>query len=245
MEEGVALEADVNERALHAGQHFGDPALVDVADHTARTFALDEDLDDLIVLQDRDPRVVLRRGDDHLLAHAHSSVGFDRRPATARRTARRANVPMRISFDAAKKYVGLYLGNGETALGSVQPADFSIERGSYGDPHVRPGPVAQWDLPERGSAAGHEVDARAERTQERRHLLGGVLEVAVHETENLAARIINAGAERRRLAEIAPKADDVHAGVVLVDVGEHLEGLVGRAVIHDHRTPVRSALGDE
>src|SRR5436190_16541358 len=67
VEKRVAFEADVNKGGLHAGQHFRDPALVDVANHAALTFALDEDLDDLVLLEDRDARVVIVRGDDHLL----------------------------------------------------------------------------------------------------------------------------------------------------------------------------------
>jgi hypothetical protein len=69
VEEGVALEADVNEGGLHAGQHLRHPALVDVANDAALAFPLDEDLDDLVVLEDGDPRVVGAGGDDHLLVH--------------------------------------------------------------------------------------------------------------------------------------------------------------------------------
>ena len=69
VEEGVPFESDVNERGLHAGEDLRDPPLVDVADHAARALALDEDLDDLIVLEDGDPRVVVAGGDDHLLVH--------------------------------------------------------------------------------------------------------------------------------------------------------------------------------
>jgi hypothetical protein len=35
VQKAVALQADVNERALHAGQHFRHPALVDVPHHAA------------------------------------------------------------------------------------------------------------------------------------------------------------------------------------------------------------------
>src|SRR6185503_4662125 len=73
VEKAVAFEAEINESRLHAGQHFGYPALVHVAHHAARALALDEDLGNLIVLEDRDPRFVGARGDDHLLAHARSS----------------------------------------------------------------------------------------------------------------------------------------------------------------------------
>jgi hypothetical protein len=73
VEKRVTLEADVNERGLHPGEDLGDPPLVDIADDTARFLALDEDLDDLIVLEDGDPRVEVARGDDHLLVHGHNS----------------------------------------------------------------------------------------------------------------------------------------------------------------------------
>jgi hypothetical protein len=36
VEKAVALETEVNERRLHAGQHFGNPALVHVAHDSAR-----------------------------------------------------------------------------------------------------------------------------------------------------------------------------------------------------------------
>ena len=81
VEERVALEAYVNKGGLHAGQDFRDPALVDVADDTALILALDEDLDDLVVLEDRDTRVVPARGDDHLLVHGKSSAKAVTTPA--------------------------------------------------------------------------------------------------------------------------------------------------------------------
>ena len=74
VEERVAFEAYVNKGGLHAGQHLRDPALVDVADDAALILALDEDLDDLVVLEDGDTRVVPARGDDHLLVHGRSSA---------------------------------------------------------------------------------------------------------------------------------------------------------------------------
>ena len=74
VQERIALEPDVNERRLHPGQDLRDPALVDVADHAALMLALDEDLDDLVVLEDRDPRLVVAGGDDHLLVHGTHSI---------------------------------------------------------------------------------------------------------------------------------------------------------------------------
>ena len=67
VEEAVALEADVNERALHAGQHFRDPALVDIPDDAAMPLPLDEDLGHEILLENGDHRLVAVGRDDHFL----------------------------------------------------------------------------------------------------------------------------------------------------------------------------------
>ena len=49
VQEPVALEADVDERRLHAGEHVVDDALVDVADDRPLAAALDVELGDLAV----------------------------------------------------------------------------------------------------------------------------------------------------------------------------------------------------
>ena len=74
IEETVAFETEVNERRLHAGKDFRDPAFVEIANDATLMLAFDEDLGNLIVLEDRDPCFVGARGDDHLLGgHARSS----------------------------------------------------------------------------------------------------------------------------------------------------------------------------
>jgi hypothetical protein len=73
VEKAVALETEVNERRLHAGQHFGYPALVQIANYAALPFALDKNLGDLVFLEDCNPCLVGARGDDHLLGHARNS----------------------------------------------------------------------------------------------------------------------------------------------------------------------------
>ena len=52
VQEAVLLEADVDERGLHAGEHVVDAALVDVADDRAAAAALDVELGDAPVLVD-------------------------------------------------------------------------------------------------------------------------------------------------------------------------------------------------
>ena len=82
VEEAVALEADVDEGGLHAGQDLRHPSLVDVADDAALALALDEDLGDQVVLEDGHLRLVAVRGDDHLLGH-HEPLHGARAAGTA------------------------------------------------------------------------------------------------------------------------------------------------------------------
>ena len=67
VEKAVALEADIDEGGLHAGQDLRDPALVDVADDAALPLAFDEDFRDEVVFEDGHHRFVAIGGDDHLL----------------------------------------------------------------------------------------------------------------------------------------------------------------------------------
>ena len=52
---GALLEADVDERRLHAGQHALDPTLVDVAGDATLALPLDVELAEVAVLDERDP----------------------------------------------------------------------------------------------------------------------------------------------------------------------------------------------
>ena len=61
VKERALLGADVDERRLDARKHRFDLAEVDVADHAAGCPAVDEQLDKLVVLQDRDARLARRR----------------------------------------------------------------------------------------------------------------------------------------------------------------------------------------
>src|SRR5207244_10028748 len=79
VQKAVALEADVNERALHAGQHLRHPALVDIADDAPLPLPLDEDLAEEIVLEDGHLRLVAIRGHNHFLRHSRNSVPGRRR----------------------------------------------------------------------------------------------------------------------------------------------------------------------
>ena len=73
VEEAVALEAEVDEGRLHAGQDLADAALVDVADDAPLPLAFDEDFGDEIVFEDGHHGFVAVGGDDHLLGHSQNS----------------------------------------------------------------------------------------------------------------------------------------------------------------------------
>ena len=72
VQERGALEADLDEGALHAGQHARDAAEVDVADQPARARALDVQLLHDALLEHRDARLLRRHVDEDLVAHCGS-----------------------------------------------------------------------------------------------------------------------------------------------------------------------------
>src|ERR1043165_2490327 len=91
VEEGVALEAEVDEGGLHAGEDFGDAAFVDVADDGALPRPLDPELDDLPFVEHGDARFVLRGVDDDLARHAAAIMAACRRCSPSTSAARSAH----------------------------------------------------------------------------------------------------------------------------------------------------------
>ena len=69
MQEGSALEADLDERALHAGQHAGNAAKINVADQAAMTGTLDVQLVDHTVIEHCHARLLRRDVDENFLSH--------------------------------------------------------------------------------------------------------------------------------------------------------------------------------
>ena len=66
------------------------------------------------------------------------------------------------------------------------------------------------------------------------NLGGAVLQVGVDRDDRFAGRRVEPGAQRRRLAKIAAKADAHHARIALGELLDDLPGAVGRAVVDDH-----------
>ena len=69
MQERGALETYVDEGRLHARQHPVDPTLVDIPNQTPLRSALDEDLLQHAVFDDRNPGLLRRDVDQDLSAH--------------------------------------------------------------------------------------------------------------------------------------------------------------------------------
>ena len=82
VQERRALEADLDERALHAGQHARDAAEVDVADEPARARALDVQLLHDALLEHRDARFLRRDVDEDFMRH-RARVGIGARHVDA------------------------------------------------------------------------------------------------------------------------------------------------------------------
>ena len=94
VQEGRALEPDVDERRLHARQHARHAALVEVAGEAEPAGALDEQLLQHAVLEQRRARLARADVDDHLGGHARprrvrpstgatsSQVSYSGRPIT-------------------------------------------------------------------------------------------------------------------------------------------------------------------
>jgi len=61
VEEGAFLGAYVDEGGLDAGEYCVHPAQVNVTDHASVVWTIDEKLDELPVLQNRDPRFARSR----------------------------------------------------------------------------------------------------------------------------------------------------------------------------------------
>ena len=76
MQEGGALEADVDEGRLHAGQHPRHAAQVHVADQAAGGGALDVQLLHRALLDDGDPGLVRGVVDEDLFGHRVAGGGL-------------------------------------------------------------------------------------------------------------------------------------------------------------------------
>ena len=72
IEEGVLLEAEVDEGRLHAGKDARDAPLVDVPDDAALAAALDLHLGHAPVLEDGHPRLAVPGRDEKLFHRAHT-----------------------------------------------------------------------------------------------------------------------------------------------------------------------------
>ena len=90
VEEAVLLEADLDERGLHAGQHVVDDAEVDVAGDRPALRPLEVHLGDLVVLQHGDALLARVDGHEQLAPRLRQRRALRRLPAALLRLARLA-----------------------------------------------------------------------------------------------------------------------------------------------------------
>ena len=74
VEERALLRPDVDERGLNARQDCFDSSEVDVADHAARFGTIDQKFNELVVLEDGDPRLARVRVDQNFSFHQCPSL---------------------------------------------------------------------------------------------------------------------------------------------------------------------------
>src|SRR4029453_12869977 len=92
VEEGGLLEADVDEGGLHAGEDARHAPLHDVLHHVAGAGALDVEVGELALLEDRDPRLAGGRVDQDLVLHGFPHRPQGRRPAAGSREPASASI---------------------------------------------------------------------------------------------------------------------------------------------------------
>jgi hypothetical protein len=76
-----------------------------------------------------------------------------------------------------------------------------------------------------------DVEAGAPAGEHLRQELGRVLQVAVEQRDDLAARLLEAGRQRHLVAEVAREDEHDHARVALRPVAQELAGAVARSVV--------------
>ena len=84
-----------------------------------------------------------------------------------------------------------------------------------------------------GPARVHDLDAFAGPRVQPRDVFGRVLEVAVHDDDPAAARGLDAGRDRRVLAEVATEPDEAHGVVLVGELAEDAPGLVRAAIVDE------------
>ncbi len=87
----------------------------------------------------------------------------------------------------------------------------------------------------RVTPAADQIVALFNFLQEAGNLFGVVLQIPVHGNDHVAAREIESRLQRGRLSKIPPQAHDIHAAIVLVNVGKYLEGIIAAAVVHKNQ----------
>ena len=96
--------------------------------------------------------------------------------------------------------------------------------------------------------AAHDVVPAIEHLDHLRDIARIVLEIAVGGDDDAAARVVEPGGKRRRLAEVAPEPDDAQMRIERLQPRQDREALVRAAVVDDQQlvraSPCRQRLGE-
>src|SRR5687768_13493726 len=93
-----------------------------------------------------------------------------------------------------------------------------------------------WIVP-RLLPSGYEVIAAAKQCEKCRQLDRIILQVCIHREDELAARACEADRERCRLAIVGAKSYRAVSGIARIELAQHLERTIRRAVIDKDDLP--------
>src|SRR5712672_1973661 len=79
--------------------------------------------------------------------------------------------------------------------------------------------------------AAYQVIAFLDFFEKARNLLRIVLQIPIHRNNHFSPREIESSLQCRGLPKIAPQPHQIHAAIMLINVGEHLEGIIPAAVV--------------
>ncbi len=78
-----------------------------------------------------------------------------------------------------------------------------------------------------------DVEAFIDLGEQRRNILGRVLQIAIHRDDDVALRFVESRGERRGLSEVAAQADYLEPSIGLHQIREQLETAIRGSVVHE------------
>jgi hypothetical protein len=184
----------------------------------------------------------------HAAADAVVALAREARRRAGRHLAHRAALAVHERRDEPVLALAQFEAAGHLALDDREPAhvvDVALARGAHEIVGREAGDAAeQQRLLALLAHALDEVVALADLLDELRHLLGRVLQVAVHDHDVPAPRMLDAGVDGRALAAVARQEDPDEVGVAGRQLADDLRGRVRAAVVDQHDLVARPQPGE-